>query len=407
LAENNVKGVLWAPNLTLEKIAMKKTLIALAVLATSGAAMAQSTFTLFGVADAWVGSLRTQTATVNTAGTGTTLAGPRQMVLNSGGRNGSRWGLRGSEDLGGGLKALFHLESGYNIDSGDQAATNGLFNRQAFVGVAGGFGEIRLGRQYTPYWELRSESNNNNDTAFAPTDEVWGNQLTAASLAGALDANGLSGADATTFATAFLAVATPDYSLRQNNQITYRTPNISGVTGVVSYAFGENKADAAGAVPAQGATPTFSLKVQYNAGPLMVGFAHQNQKARVAGVNTDSTKFNMLAGSYDLGMAKITGGFNATSRGNFTVLGVTDGIGSDKEFQLGVAVPVGSLTLYGGFAQSKFDSDLKSKGFGFSADYALSKRTNAYAGFRIVDTKLDGTKTAKSELLAVGLRHAF
>lgn len=385
---------------------MKKTLIALAVLATSGAAMAQSTFTLFGVADAWVGSSRVQSATLNAAGDDLTLAGPRQLVMGSGGRNGSRWGLRGSEDLGGGLKALFHLESGFNMDTGDQAAANGLFNRQAFVGLGGGFGEVRLGRQYTPYWELRSASNNNNDTAFAPTDDVWSNLGLSSALAAAFDAGGLSTADAGTLATATLGLLTPDYSLRQNNQITYRTPNFSGVTGVVAYALGENKADATATVASQSATPTLSLKVQYDAGPLMVGFAHQNQKPRVGGINGPSVKFNLLAASYDFGMAKVTGGFNATNRGNVTALGVTEKLGNDKEFHMGVAVPVGSLTLYGGFATSKWE-DVKSKGFGFHGDYALSKRTNAYAGVRMVDTKLDGFKLGKSELFAVGLRHAF
>ncbi|MES2890309.1 MAG: porin, partial [Pseudomonadota bacterium] len=82
---------------------MKKTLIALAVLASSGAAMAQSTFTLYGIADVNVERLD-GASSVNR--------------ISSGGLNGSRWGLRGSEDLGGGLKAVFTLESGFGIDEG-------------------------------------------------------------------------------------------------------------------------------------------------------------------------------------------------------------------------------------------------------------------------------------------------
>ena len=77
---------------------MKKSLIALAVLAASGAAMAQSSVTLYGVADVFVGSAKTEVGG----------AGLRQNVVNTSGINGSRWGLRGSEDLGGGMKARRH-----------------------------------------------------------------------------------------------------------------------------------------------------------------------------------------------------------------------------------------------------------------------------------------------------------
>ena len=113
---------------------MKKSLIALAVLAASGAAMAQSSVTLFGKAN--IGYAKTGTA----------------KAAMTGGADGSdsRYGLRGTEDLGGGLKANFHFEAGFKPDTGNLDNTAGqTFQRGAWIGMSGGMGEVRLGRQYT------------------------------------------------------------------------------------------------------------------------------------------------------------------------------------------------------------------------------------------------------------------
>ena len=133
---------------------MKKSLIALAVLAASGAAMAQSSVTLFGIVDA-------------TYAYGSGSAGNKSQLTNSG-YNSSRLGFRGVEDLGGGMSASFWLEAGVNNDNGSGANTStnnqasgstgggGLtFNRRSTVSLNGGFGEVRLGRDYTPqFWNL-------------------------------------------------------------------------------------------------------------------------------------------------------------------------------------------------------------------------------------------------------------
>lgn len=394
---------------------MKKSLLALAVLgAFAGTASAQSSVTLYGVADAWVGS--SKSSTIDASGN---LSGVRQTVQNSGGRNGSRWGLRGSEDLGGGLKANFQLESGFTIDDGNVANGATMFGRQAFVALAGGFGEVRLGRQYTAYDELRGGNNIVGDTSFSPTGDVWGQHSSA--LASGLAAAGLTPAQASTL-TGMLAT---DYSNRVNNQIYYGSPNFSGVTFSLGYALGENKTAAVGTLGAQSSADTLSAKVQYAAGPLMVGFAHQSQRPRttaasvntlaavlgggpvydasvpgVSPVNGDRIKFNLLSGSYDFGFAKLLANYSMVDR-----VGGLD----DKEFNLGVDVPIGSLTARLGYAQAKgFDDAIKSKGFGAILDYSLSKRTNAYAGLRLTESKADdGPKFAKNQVFGVGLRHAF
>jgi predicted porin len=138
---------------------MKKSLIALAVLATAGVASAQSSVTLFGIVDA------TLQHVTNSGGTKVTR-------LTNSGYNSSRLGFRGVEDLGGGMSASFWLEAGMNNDDGSGDPTNlnnqasgtgaavagrqGLtFNRRSTVSLAGGWGEVRLGRDYTPqFWNL-------------------------------------------------------------------------------------------------------------------------------------------------------------------------------------------------------------------------------------------------------------
>lgn len=112
---------------------MKKSLVALAVLAASGAAMAQSNVTLYGIADVWFGSSKFEVTGEDSA---------RQTKVDSGGVDTSRWGMKGSEDLGGGLKANFQLESAVNMDDG----TSTGFDRQAWVGLSGGFGAVQLGK---------------------------------------------------------------------------------------------------------------------------------------------------------------------------------------------------------------------------------------------------------------------
>src|SRR3989442_12009502 len=98
---------------------MKKTIITLAVLSASSVAMAQSTVTLYGIADVWIGNVKVDKGTAPVSGSVTkAIAGTTQNLVQSGGVNGSRYGLKGSEDLGSGLKVDFQLEQGFNLDDG-------------------------------------------------------------------------------------------------------------------------------------------------------------------------------------------------------------------------------------------------------------------------------------------------
>jgi len=123
---------------------MKKTMMALLLMAAGGVVHAQASVTVYGVLDSG-------------------------LVLEGGGKNGnvtkvsggaaagSRLGFRGKEDLGGGMSASFVLESGINVDDGSLNAGGGLFGRQAFIGLHGGYGSVTMGRQYSLIYQAVNE----------------------------------------------------------------------------------------------------------------------------------------------------------------------------------------------------------------------------------------------------------
>ncbi len=326
---------------------MKKNLIALAVLAAAGAASAQSSVTLYGRVDAGLVSAKD-----SVAGDGVTRTKLDSNVLNN-----SLWGFKGTEDLGNGLKANFVLESGMSIDTGVQADTAKLFNRKATVGLSGNFGVVELGRNYTAYDSLRGASNNTGDTNMAVTGDVW-------KVGG-------------------------DYAVRTDNSVRFDSANYSGFSGSASYGFGENKA------AGLDSTDTLSLHVKYANGPLLVGYGHQTEKQATAA----STKYNLLAGSYDFGVVKLNAGYNkakgAAARGE------------DTEYQVGVSAPFGATTVYFGYAGAKNEIgavETKRSGFDLAATYALSKRTTAYAGYKTFEIK---NTTKEATAFGVGVRHVF
>jgi predicted porin len=366
---------------------MKKTLIAFAAIsAIAGAAQAQSSVTLYGLVDAYVGSKTTETTSTVVADRKAKLT---QTVIDSNGQNNSRWGLRGSEDLGGGLKAIFGLEGGFSTDTGANATISnqggGLFGRTSFVGVSGGFGVVTVGRLYPAYDDLRGATNMVYDSNFATTGTVWGTGLR-------------------------------DYQNRSSSAIKYVSPVFAGFSGAVSYGAGENKTATASA------ERITALHVKYANGPLLVGYAYQNEK-QVAGGNTfgsgatlgtpataltfnSDRKYNLIGATYNLGVAKINGSYN-------TAKGATSATASasDQEYQVGVSVPFGAAAIAAGYSRSKSEAagnNNRGTGVSILATYALSKRTNVYTGY--LSTELEranaGTET-KASTFGVGVKHTF
>ena len=350
---------------------MKKNLIALAVLAASGVASAQSSVTLYGLVDAYVGTSR-----IKQSSPGLATTSERQTVVDSGGFNTSRFGLKGSEDLGGGLKANFMLESGFNIDTG---AANGysnpftptvaasqnqssVFGRQSWVGLSGGFGEVRVGKMWTPY------------------DEVKG--------------SGAAAFDANIFAPATGGWVSNTYQDRPGNALYYATPSFSGFSAAAMYSFGENKTTTASA------GEIASFNVQYAGGPLAAALAYQTEKEGGASLNTDTTKYTQLNGSYDFGPAKLLAAYGH----------VKDDSDKAEEYQIGVDVPLGAVTVSGGVARSKITlgagGEVKSTGVGLAAKYDLSKRTFLYTGLQLAKNEIAGSEV-KTDTFAVGVQHKF
>ena len=253
---------------------MKKSLIALAVLAASGATMAQSSVTLYGRADVGVGSEK--------------VDGESSTKMINGGLTTSRWGLRGTEDLGGGLKAHFKFEQRLDLSTGEVQSPS--FKGEASMGLMGGFGKLTLGRGYTVYDDARALSVSNSvfDSSFTPASN------------GVFKSGG-------------------DYSSRFNNKITYALPKLGGVYGGIEYALDEDATVDANMLGA---------KIGYKAGPLDVALGLQQEKGK-------DNDYMLIAAAYDLGAVSLSGGYN-TRRGN-------DEKGDDNELTVGLNVPMGRL----------------------------------------------------------------
>ena len=324
---------------------MKKSLIALAVLAASGASFAQSNVTLYGVADIMLQSVDD--------GTNTTTK------LESGGIDTSRWGMKGSEDLGGGLKANFKMEAAVGLDTG---ASTG-FSRESWVGLSGGFGEIRLGKVSSAFNDIEG--------AAGP---VFGSA---------------------TFGTMGLAFESDFQETgRPTNTIYYAAPAMGGFNAAVSYSLDEETTTGVEVV---------SLGLSYEGGPLYVSGGYQSEQATTAGA--EKIGITQLNVTYDLGSVKLLG-----------ALGFVDnsyGVAGDdvSEWLIGVDVPLSSaLILSAGYASStrSFASgaaDDEKTAFSIGARYYLSKRTSVYTMAQY--NKLDSVVDVDGSGFAVGVNHKF
>ena len=347
---------------------MKLPLITLASLLACGASMAQSSVTFYGIADAYFGQKE--------SGVGATKL--KRTVVDSDGMANSRWGLRGSEDLGGGLKAEFQFESLFDITNGattqvttaPASVAPQLFSSQAWVGVSGGFGSLKLGRQVSPFHSFVGLTNNLYDaTAFSTTGTVWG--------LGSL----------------------PNYIGRLDNAVSYESPVFSGFSGKVALGFGEDKTVATPTSPALSASRNTSLNIKYVKGPVVAGYSFQKQTPQGS---APALKYQLLGGSYDFGMVKLVGAVN-TARRDST---------KDNEWQLGVSIPFGAASVAAGYGRSKGTvngaSGSKGTGLALLGTYDLSKRSRLYAGWRTTTAKnAGGTTTNETSTMGAGIIHRF
>jgi len=423
---------------------MKKSVVALAVLgAFTGLASAQSSVTLYGRLDANVGAVDPGTRGKAAA---SAEEGESVTKMNDGGTSGlgaSRFGMRGVEDLGDGVKAYFKLESQISVDNGanggaTQTSTNSMFNREAYVGIGSlTWGDIRLGRLETLSREVNRTINDASDD----------NQLTMSEVIDTSNA----------VQTGYFQNRTyfNNFGTRVDNAISYRSPSFMGMAQMIAiYSLGESAAAPTGNTnTAFGQTTAFPTSTTntlvkgniasytgvgfiVTAGPLSADMIYEQLNG--GGNGGASSKTGTIGANYDLGFAKVyaayqdgtdvTQAFGANAMTVFapaagkttTATGSTayQNSGVDlKASNFGVKVPVGKWTFVAQYTQSELSGNklessvwdqqtVNQSKYGMSAAYALSKRTTVYGVVIGRSGDHDEYFNRKNEY-NIGLAHTF
>jgi predicted porin len=349
---------------------MKKSLLALAVLGSfAGVAAAQSSVTLFGVVDVSARYIKNGSF--------------KQKQLGTDGNSSSRLGFRGVEDLGGGLRAGFWLESAVNPDTGTSNATSGgdttyssgrFWHRRATVSLMGTFGEVRLGRDLTPTW-----------TAFADYDPFGTVGVGDKGKVYTVNPSGVV-----------------DTRTRSDNMISYLLPaDLGGLYGQLSVAAGEG----------QGGRKYIGGRVGFKAGPFDITGAYSQTETALVG--EPDFKVAVISGSYDFGVVKLVGTFQETKVTTF----------KERNFTVGGYVPIGSGQLKAAYSKTdgrgSSNSTRDADQFAVGYVYDLSKRSAIYTTLahirnkgsaRFVTGSISGTSFSsapKSTGFDLGIRHSF
>ncbi len=366
---------------------MKKSLLALAALSTFAVgAHAQSTVTLYGIADVGIA----YTSNSNAAGKST-------WAMASGNESGSRWGLTGAEDLGGGLKAIFKLENGFNLNNGTLGQGGREFGRQAYVGLSSSsFGSVTLGRQYNAVQDY-----------IAPLD-----------IASVL----------TQYATHPFDNDNLNNSFRTDNSVKYVSPNVAGFQAEGLYGFSNQTGFAN--------DRTYSVGATYGMGPLNVAASYafvQNPNSVATGAVNGTIAAQRvhqwgLGTTYAFGPASFgllyTGSLYSTGTGTAASPAVANANGGTIHFnnyegsfryQLTPALVLAVGETYTGVRQAGVSGHFWQTNLG--ADYNLSKRTDVYLtgvyqrATKNMKAAIDasaGTASGQSQTVVVaGIRHKF
>ncbi len=343
---------------------MQKKVIALAVAGlVSAGAYAQSNVQIYGVVDY---GYTYRTDILDSADGKAPNHAKSQGKIDAGQSAGNRLGFKGVEDIGNGLKAVFVLERGFNLDTGTDR--NG-FNRQAYVGLAGDFGTLAGGRIYTPYYNLLSS------------------------------VDPFGGASIGTYQNVKSDVNALFDPVRVNNTVAYISPNWNGLSFVAAYSNNALDDDGFKTVAVAGANGTTTNETRFTNGAdnnvytvaanlagdsYMVGLSYHHINAgstlpTVKGVDNVS-----LGGTYDFGAAKVAAFWS------WDKLSFEDGFKTDdidqNNFMLGATVPFGKQAVQASFNYSLGDDnygDAWQLALGYT--YNFSKRTNFYAIYSFID----------------------
>jgi predicted porin len=351
-------------------------------------AWAEPSVTIYGVVDAYVQALDGASGLAR---------------VQSGGLNGSRLGFRGQEDLGGGLRAVFTLESGFNIDDGSIGQGGAFYGRQAFVGLQGAFGQLTLGRQYSSLYVASADFSIFSNNPVGPSTALIGGFGGYEPVRGAANT-----------ATPPAAGATGNGGpARVNNSVRYATPAWNGFTAVALYGAGE-------VAGASSDARLVDLGLRYTGGGLDVIVSVVDDKAFNGGLTVTQFTTATLAATYTLADLRVAAGF----------VDVNDKRAANQDgrgYWLGAQYALGQHLLKAQFVQNepRYASDNKTSAYGLGWGYELSKRSTLYASVTRFDNdgqagvgglgRLHSTVPAgltalgdnKVTELVAGLRHTF
>jgi predicted porin len=339
------------------EIFMQVKLLAAVVIASLPlVASAQSSVTVYGVMDAAI------------AHEDTGAPNGSRNVVNSGNQSSSRLGFKGTEDIGNGLKAVFNIEAGVALDTG--AGDTAFFGRRAVVGLAGNFGSIMLGREYSPIADVAKET------------DVFG--------------QGFYGSNLNAFTTGRL-------TRRLSNSVSYKSPSLSGFKLGAAYSAGETSTGPSGTLK--------GISADYTLGGLYLGAGYHTLE-RLA---TGDDKEMIVGAGYKFGAFEI--------KGNYMEADPTGVNNQFEQINLGVAYGVAAHKFFANYQTNELESGAKANGVAIAYTYSLSKRTNVYASYSTLRnnatgvfgmnssstnvTPPAGALGADPKALVLGVRHTF
>jgi predicted porin len=328
-----------------------KHILACSTLALATAAGAQSSVTITGHLDASV-LVESGGAAGTLKKVGSGVSGPSRLII------------RGTEDLGDGLSAGFHLEHGVVVDTGGSLQQN-FWGRQSYLQLAGGFGTLQAGLIFTPLFTTLRDVIDPFRASFAGNA---GNILTAGVPGGpkSIGFPNTSAANGTAFG-----------GLNRANTLQYSLPKLGGITGELAYSFGEQATASSG-------LKTMGGSMGYAQGPLAVRLAASKTWNAAA---SDTERNALLGANYDFGVLRLYLGAGS-NRGY--------GTKRSEDALIGASSRVGLVTLMASYARKndKSPANVDASQFGLGAIYHLSRRTHLHASFAKISNDVPNTSPA-------------
>ena len=373
----------------------KKSLIAVAVLGATAFSVQAADVTMYGKVDTGLQFKSNEVTVGNEA-----KIDSDTFSMETGRNSASRFGVKGTEDLGNGMKVGFKLENGFQSDSGALKSEKRIFDREASVSVYSDFGTLSMGRMGGV-----GSGAGTYDLVLATADAFDGGD------------NNVFG-----FAT----------SDRYDNMVTYQTPKFAGLQATVQYSFNEDSVEetAREGSSAVNRYSSAALTGDFGALQTVLAYEFQNYKSFGVAAEHDDGQIVYLGGNYDCGFAKtfVMGQyFKGIKAGQLTAISDADAEKVDTAgnkysadgvkgygVHLGTIVPVagGDLTVAAYFTDfaveyADHDDDAKSYAFGAKYEYYLSKRTSVYTGAGFAQVKYDDEGSDKTTQAYLGLTHRF